>query len=160
MRELILAGLLAAVFGQVCFAQAKSGKARVCITEAEYEVYSAAGVGNFQNATVPGGLSEGVAAELPDVSPETVADFREKNRESYLLRCLNKADGKTAKLRKSSGGNASTSFSRVGFGRGGEEALVYDSWSAVGNYCGAEFVLLRKRAGRWEVVKRVTTYIC
>jgi hypothetical protein len=131
----------------------------LCITEREYEVYEVVGVGNYQNATT-NGFSEYVEGELRDISPETIADYKEKNSQPYLLRCVNRANGKTDKLRKSTGGNASTSFSRIGFSHDGNEALVYHYWEAAGNYCGGEFVVLRKNASKWEIIKRVGTVIC
>ncbi|HEX8294013.1 MAG TPA: hypothetical protein VF570_19820 [Pyrinomonadaceae bacterium] len=160
MKRLILASLLLLCAVHDCSAQKKAEKLTVCITEQEYEIYQTVGVGNFQNETHTYPLSENVVSELSGISPETVADFKERNSRAYLLRCVNRPDGKTAKLRKSRGGNASSSFSRIGFDREGNEALVYDYWQAVGNYCGGEFVLLRKKAGKWEVVKKVSTVIC
>jgi hypothetical protein len=160
MKRLILVSLLLLCAVLNCSAQKKAEKLTVCITEQEYEIYQTVGVGNFQNETHTYPLSENVVSELSGISPETVEDFKERNSQAYLLRCVNRPDGKTAKLRKSRGGNGSTSFSRIGFDREGSEALVYDYWQAVGNYCGGEFVLLRKKAGKWEVVKKVSTVIC
>ena len=76
------------------------------------------------------------------------------------MRCVDRTEGKPAKLRKSAGGNASESFSRIGFADNGKEALVYHYWEAVGNYCKGEMVLLRQKADKWEIVKQVTTVIC
>ena len=154
MKKLILTSLLILFSGLNCFAQKKAEKSKVCITEQEYEIYNLIGVRNYQNQTTTSPLSDYVETEL-QISPETVADFKEQNSKTYLLRCVNRADGKTAKLRKSRGGNASTGFSRIGFSRDGKEALVYRYWEAVGNYCGGELVLLRKNANKWEVVKRL-----
>ena len=158
MKKLILMSLLILFHGLNCFAQKRAEK--ICITELEYEIYNAVGVVNYQNETTTYPLSDYVETELQNISPETIADFKEKNSRMYLLRCVNRTDGKTTKLRKSTGGNASTSFSRIGFSRDGKEALVYNYWQAVGNYCGGEFVLLRKNANKWEVVKRVSSVIC
>jgi hypothetical protein len=158
MEKLILTSLLILFSGLYCFAQKKAEK--ICITEPEYEIYRSIGVGNFQLETSAGRFSEYVETELQSISPETVADFKEKNSSTYFLRCINKADGKTTKLRKSTGGNAYTRFSRIGFNRNGKEALVYNYWAAVGNYCKGEFVLLRKTADGWEILKKVTTVIC
>src|SRR3712207_1880467 len=151
MKRLLLTSLLILSAILNCSAQKKSETPKICITEQEYEIYKTVGVGNFQNETHTYPLSDHVMSELNDISSETVADFKEKNSRAYLLRCVNSPDGKTARLRKSKGGNASTSFSRIGFNRDGSEALVYDYWQAVGNYCGGEFVLLRKNVGKWEV---------
>jgi hypothetical protein len=159
MKKLIVTSLLILFAGLNCFAQ-KEKTEKVCITDQEYEIYNVVGVGNYQNETFTQRLSEYAVTELQNISPEIIADFNTKNSRKYLLRCLNKTDGKTAKLRKSKGGNASTSFSRIGLSRDGTEALVYHYWEAVGNYCGGEFVLLRKSANKWEVVKKVTTVIC
>lgn len=155
MKKLILTSLLILFSGLNCFAQKKAEKSKVCITEQEYEIYNVIGVWNYQNETTTSPLSDHVETELQSISPETVADFKEQNSKTYLLRCVNRADGKTAKLRKSTGGNASTGFSRIGFSRDGKEALVYNYWEAVGNYCGGELVLLGKNANKWEVVKRL-----
>ena len=160
MKRLILTGLLILFSSLDCSAQKKAEKLKICITEQEYEIYNLVGVGNYQNETHTFPLSDYVEAELHEVSPETVADFKEKNSRAYLLRCVEKPGGKQAKLRKSTGGNASTSFSRIGFSHDGTEALVYHYWQAVGNYCGGEFVLLRRGANKWEVVKRVSSVIC
>ena len=160
MKRLILTSLLILSAVLNCSAQKKVEKLKVCITEQEYEIYKTVGVWNFQNETHTYPLSDYVLSELNDISPETAADFKEKNSRAYLLRCVNRTDGKTAKLRKSKGGNASTSFSRIGFNHDGSEALVYDYWQAVGNYCGGEFVLLRKNADKWEVVRKVMSVIC
>jgi hypothetical protein len=158
MKKLILTSSLILFSGLNCFAQKKAEK--TCITEQEYEIYNASGIGNYQNETTAERFSEYVETELQNISPETVADFKEKNSKTYLLRCVNRADGRMAKLRKSIGRNASTSFSRIGFSRDGKEALVYHYWEAIGNYCGGEFVLLRKNDNKWEAVKKVTTVIC
>src|ERR1044072_5191056 len=131
MGKLILTGFLILSLALDCFAQKKAEKLKICITEQEYKIYDVVGIGNYQNETHTYPLSDYVEAELRDVSPETVADFKEKNSQAYLLRCVNKPDGKTAKLRKSTGGNASTSFSRIGFSHDGNEALVYHYWQAV-----------------------------
>ena len=160
MRNAILTALLILSPGLACFAQKKAEKLKICITEQEYEIYNVIGIGNYQNETHSYPLTDHFVAQLRDASPETVADFKDKNSGEYLLRCVDKPDGKTAKLRKSKGGNASTSFSRIGFSHDGSEALVYHYWQAVGNYCGGEFVLLRKNAGKWEVVKKVMSVIC
>jgi hypothetical protein len=161
MRKLVFTGLLI-VFGSNCFAQKKAEKPKLCITQEEYEIYNVVGVANFQNETYADAAPMLAYFEnnFQNISPETVADFREKNNHTYLLRCVNRADGKMDKLRKSTGGNASTSFSRIGFSRDGKEALVHHYWEAVGNYCGGEFVLLRKNVNKWDVVKRVSTVIC
>jgi hypothetical protein len=158
MKKLILASFLILLASLNCFAQQKAEKS--CITAEEYEIYNLVGVVNFQNETNTYPFSDYVETGLQNISPETIADFKEKNSRKYLLRCVNRADGKTGKLRKSTGGNASTSFSRIGFSRDGKEALVYNYWQAVGNYCGGEFVLLRKNANKWEVVRRVSSVIC
>ena len=160
MKKLILTGLLILISSLDGPAQKGAEQLKICITEQEHEIYKLVGVGNFQNATHTYPLKEYVEAQLREVSRETVADFKEKNGRAYLLRCVDKPGGKPAKLRKSTGGNASASFSRIGFGHDGTEALVYNYWQAVGNYCGGEFVLLRKSAGKWEVVQRVSTVIC
>ena len=118
------------------------------------------GVGNYQDETYTQWFSDYAETELQNISPETIADFKEKNIRKYLLRCVNRTEGKTAKLRKFTGGNASESFSRIGFSSNGKEALVYHYWQAVGNYCKGEFVLLRQNADKWEVVKKVTAVIC
>jgi hypothetical protein len=158
MEKLILTTLLILSYGLPCCAQKKVEK--ICITEQEYEVYNAVGVENYQNETSYSRLSEYVETKLQNISPETIADYKEKNSRTYLLRCLNRTDGKTAKLRKSTVGNASASFSRIGFSRDGKEAVLYHYWQAVGNYCQGEFVLLRKNVNKWEVVRQVTTVIC
>jgi hypothetical protein len=158
-KSLILSGLLILFFYLDCPGQKKPEILKICITEREYEVYEVVGVGNYQNET-SGDLSEHLVAQLGSISSETVADFKEKNARAYLLRCVDKPGRKTAKLRKSTGGNGSTSFSRIGFNRDGSEALLYRYFEALGNYCGGEFVLLRKKADTWEVIKKVTTVIC
>ena len=158
MKNLILTSLLIMFSDPNCFAQKKAEK--ICITEQEYEIYHVVGVGNYRNETTTYPLSDYVETELQNISPETITDFKGKNSRTYQLRCVSRADGKTANLRKSAGGNASISFSRIGFSRDGREALVYNYWQAVGNYCGGEFVLLRKNGDKWEVVKRVSSVIC
>jgi hypothetical protein len=155
----ILSGLLILCFYLDCPGQKKPKPSETCISERENDVYELVGVGNYQNET-SGYLSGQLVAQLGDISPETVADFNDKNARTYLLRCVDKLGGKTVKLRRSTGGNASTSFSRIGFNRDGSEALVYHYWEAVGNYCGGEFVLLRRKADKWEIVKKVMTVIC
>jgi hypothetical protein len=160
MKKLILTGMLVLFFGLDCSAQEKDKQSKLCITEQEYKVYDAAGVGNFQNETNTYPLGNHIVAELGDVSPETIANFNERNDRAYSLRCVERPGGKTAKLRRSKGGNASTSFSRIGFNRDWNEALVYHYSQAVGNYCRGDFVLLRKKADGWEVVRKVMTVIC
>lgn len=159
MKRLILTYFLILFASLNCFAQKEKAE-KICITELEYEIYNLVGVGNYQNETTANRLSENAQLGFQNISPETIADFNEKNNKTYLLRCLNKSEGKTAKLRKSTGGNADSMFSRIGFSQDGKEALVYHYWQAVGNYCGGEFVLLRRNANKWEIVKKVTTVIC
>jgi hypothetical protein len=160
MKKLILTSLLVLFFGLYSAAQQKVEQSKLCITEEEYQVYDAAGVGNFQNETHTYPLGDHIATQLGDVSPETVANFNERNDRPYSLRCVERPGGKTAKLRRSKGGNASTSFSRIGFNRDGSEALVYRYSQAVGNYCRGDFVLLRKGVVKWEVVRMIISVIC
>lgn len=160
MKNLTLTILMLPFASLQCPAQKKAERQKICITEEEQEIYRVSGVTNFQEETIVGGLFEQAEAGLPGVAPETLASYRERNGSAYLLRCVDRPGGRTAKLKKYSGGNASTYFSRIGFGREGKEALVYSAWAAVGNYCGAEFILLRKNADKWEIVKRLMTHIC
>lgn len=159
MKKSILTMLLIMISGLNLFAQKKAEKLKVCITEEEYEIYKLIGVVNYQNETsgvVPS--STFIDTELPGISPETVTDFKEKNSKVYLLRCLNKTDGKEKGLPRSYGNDAS--FSRIGFSRDGKEALVHHSWSAIGNQCWSGYYLLRRNVEKWEIVKRATMVIC
>jgi hypothetical protein len=64
------------------------------------------------------------------------------------------------KLNRSQGPVSSTSLSRIGFNKDETEALVYRYWEAAGDYCGGEFVHLRKANNKWTVVKTLNTVIC
>jgi|GEM_PF-5820638 len=158
MKKLTLTGLLVFFFSLACFARQKVDTLPACISELEYEIYNTVGIANFQNATRAEPVSDYVQAELKGLSSETVADFRQKNRNSYLLSCLNREAGKTTQLPQSTNENVSISFSRIGFNRDKNEALLYILQS--GNHCEAQFLLLKKNVGTWKVVKRVTTLLC
>lgn len=158
MKKLTLTGLLVLFFGFGCFARQKVDTSTVCISELEYEVYNTVGITNFQNTTRAEPVSDYVQAQLEGLSSETVADFRQKNRSSYVLSCLSREAGKTTQLPQSTNENASISFSRTGFNRDKDEGLLYILQS--GNYCEAQFLLLKKNVGTWKVVKRVTTLVC
>lgn len=159
MKKLTFSILLIAVCGAHSFAQKKPEKIKTCISQEEYEVYSAIGVGNFetQTASAPSSMLEN---HFSEISPETIADFNEKNSKVYLLRCVTRPDGKEKKLKRYFGTTSSISFSRIGFGKDGNQALVHYSWDAPGNQCSSDFYLLEKKNGKWEVTKKHQMVIC
>ena len=69
-----------------------------------------------------------------------------------------KKDGKEKKLKKWYGQTTTSDVSRIGVGK--DEALLYHSWSAIGNYCGSEFIYLRNSNNVWKIEKRETVVIC
>lgn len=142
------------------FAQDKTKKEKICITEQEYEVYELLGIGNYKSETTSYPFSEHVEIQLPNISSGVVADYKEKNSRPYLLRCILRKDQKKKKLKTFYGTTTDVGFSRVGFNKDETEALVYFSWSSPGNNCGTQFVYLNKEHDKWKIVKRVTMVIC
>jgi len=160
MKKLVLLNVLLLFVGLDSLAHDKVKPPKVCITQDENEIYETIGVGNFQEETAIDRLKDFSVVELGDVLPETLANYRERNDRAYSLRCVERPGGKPAKLRRSPGANASSTFSMIGFDHARTEALVYHYSQAVGNYCRGDFILLRKKSEGWEVVKRVMTVIC
>ena len=156
----IVSLLLVVIWISGVFARSEDKKEKLCITEQEYQVYEAAQISNYQNETTNYPFSEHLNTEFPSISPAVVADYQEKNNKSYSLRCVLKKDGKKKNLTRSYGGNVSTGFSRIGFNKDETEALVYVSWSGLGNTCQSDFVYLKKENDKWEVVKKVMMVIC
>lgn len=140
--------------------QHKEKPAKICIDENEFEIYRQVGIDNFLNETEEYPDLDYLKKEVPEISTETIADFKEKNSKRYLLNCLNKNDGKTKKLKKIYRTTVSVGFSRIGFDKSFTQALVYSGFSAPGNYCGSEFVFLKRINERWQVEKRLQIVIC
>jgi hypothetical protein len=141
------------------FAQNKNKKEKICITAQEYEVYDVVGVGNYQNETANYPFLEGLESQFPNISSEVVADYNEINNKTYLLRCVLKNDQKK-KLKTFFGTTVNQNFSRVGFNKDETEALVYSSWSGLGNTCESDFFYLTKENDKWTIVKKVMMVIC
>lgn len=141
-------------------ARDKDKQEKICITEQEFAVYHAVGVENYESETQAYPFFDGAERLFPNISPDLVADYRDKNSKSYLLRCLLRKDLKKKDLKRSYGGTSTTGFSRIGFNRGETEALVYSSWSGIGNTCESDFYLLRKENDVWKIVKKATMVIC
>jgi hypothetical protein len=160
MKKLLSIIALTVVCSSSLLAQDKVATEKICITEQEYQVYEAAGVGNFQNETTPMPTSDWLISEFKDLSPSVLADFSKQNNKAYLLRCVLKRDQKKKKLKTYNFTSSTLSFSRIGFNDGETEALVYVSWSGIGNTCGADFILLKKENNKWSTVKKVMTVIC
>jgi hypothetical protein len=121
----------------------------------------------------------GRAAAFP--SPETLDSYAQRNKESVALRKSFKLtvkyqivpyerieklfdmielgeDWKTF-YRMYPRSNGYMRFSRVGFNRAGDEALVSTAWMC-GSLCGeGRYVLLRKKNGQWKVETDVMTWI-
>lgn len=157
MKTLVLIALLITVCTNV-IADDKSKKEKICITEQEFEVYEAVGILNYYKETSNYPFSESVETQMPNASPDVVADYKDKNSKSYLLRCVLRRDLKKKKLQASVGGT--WSFSRIGFNRGETEALIYASWEGRGNMCGSDFYYLRKENNQWKILKKVMMVIC
>jgi hypothetical protein len=162
MKKIFTAIFLIFVGGGFLFAQKKSEKEKICISEEELAVYKIIGVGNFQNETSRYSISDSdyMKRKFPNISPETVADYQAKNEKSQLLRCLDRKEGKAKKLKRSAAGIESVSFSRIGFNLAKTEALVYTGYESAGNDCGYYFILLRKNNEIWEIIERVNNIIC
>ncbi len=81
MKKIFTAIILIFVGSDFLFAQKKTEKKKICISEVEFAVYKAIGVGNFQNGTSRYSSSDFdyMKTKFPDMSPETVADYQAKN---------------------------------------------------------------------------------
>ena len=154
--------LLSAVGTQCLFAQKKEAKEKICIGGEELAVFEKVGVTNFQNETSSPMIPDAdyLKKKFPDIADETIADYRVKNERTVLLRCLERREGKPKKLKRSSAALTQLTFSRVGFNAAKTEALVYNGFSAPGNYCGYDFILLRKKSEIWEIIERINVIIC
>jgi hypothetical protein len=162
MKKILTTIVLIFAAGSFLAAQKKIKPEKLCISDEEFAVYKVLGVGNFQNETsrYTSPDLDYLKTKLPDISPETLADFQAKNDKTYLLRCLDRTGGKPKKLKRSWGGITSISFSRIGFNTAKTEALVYSGFSTAGNYCGIDLVWLKKKNDRWEIIERVNLIIC
>jgi hypothetical protein len=160
MRIKVLAVLLILFCTHSLSAQKKIKPERICITEQEAEVYKSLGAMEYVNDTTIYPLTDWVTNQIPDIAPDLIIDFNQKNDKTYSLRCITKKDGKEKKLKNTYGENASRSFSRIGFSKDGNQALYYYSWSGVGNTCGSEFIYLKRDNDRWKIEKRLTQVIC
>ncbi len=160
MQKLCITVFLVLLSGISAFSQSTPEKIRTCVSEQEYEIYGKIGIGNFENATLTELVTPYVIENLAGMSPETVADFSQKNSMTYRLRCINKSDGKEKSLKRYYRVASTVNFSRIGFNKEENEALVYFSWSNFGNTCQSEFILLRRLSDKWEIIDRVTTVIC
>jgi len=69
-------------------------------------------------------------------------------------------DQKKKKLKTFYGTTTAIGFSRIGFAKDETEALVYMSWSGVGNTCESDFFHLKKENDKWTIVKKVMMVIC
>ncbi|MEP6911598.1 MAG: hypothetical protein ABI923_02520 [bacterium] len=131
------------------------------MSEQEYAVYEVIGIGNYQNETQNYPFSERDETQFLNISSEVVADCKEKNSKTYLLRCVLKKDQlKKKKLKTYYGTTSDMSFSRIGFNKDETEALVYMGWSGIGNTCETDFYHLRKENDQWKIVKKVMMVIC
>ncbi len=100
MKKSISIFFLVVVCGFSPFAQDKNKKEKICITGQEYEVYDVLGIGNYQNETFTEPFSEYLESQFPNISSAVVADFKEKNSRTYLLRCVLKKDQDKKKLKR------------------------------------------------------------
>jgi hypothetical protein len=142
-------------------AQEKNQREKICISEQEYAVYEVIGIRIYQNGTDQYPFSEVAESQFLNVSADVIADYKEKNSKSYLLRCVLKKDQlKNKKLKTYSGAASDLSFSRIGFNKDETEALVYMGWSGIGNTCETDFYHLRKENDQWKIVKKVIMVIC
>jgi len=159
MKKLVLLILLLTICSPGVFADNKPRKEKLTITEEEYAIYEVVGVRNYENETTNYPFRDYGQTLFPNISPEIVTDYAEKNSKTYLLRWVLRKDQKK-KLPKSFGGSLTIGFSRIGFNKAETEAVVYVGWSGVGNTCESDFYHLKKENDKWTVVKKVMVVIC
>jgi hypothetical protein len=160
IKKLISICFLVTVCSLNLLAHDKNKKEKICISEQEFAVYEVIGIRIYQNETDQYPFSEGAESQFLNISSEVIADYKEKNSKTYLLRCVLKKDQLKKKLETYSGRSSDMSFSRIGFNKDETEALVYMGWSGIGNTCETDFYHLRKENDKWKIVKKAIMVIC